>query len=249
MKPEHARKLGRLFVGGPASFEAFKNAKTPEAARDALDKIVRDNEPFIAATVRDLKARGLASPQSSVVDLADDDLMQAGRIGYAEAIKRFNPEEGALPPYAKRWIGSKVARAAAGDSTIHKPEQIRLPASALRAAEMIEAIAGREATAEEMGVTQERLDAWRAQPTVCAIDQVSPVSRIASDDPGPEDLLVLKELASVVDSLPPRQREVIRMIFWEELTPDQVAAELTIPVEVVMDLRDEALAELHACLS
>lgn len=254
MKAEHARKLGRLFVGGPAAFEAFKKARTAEAATKALDRIVRDNEPFIAAVVRDLKAHGLGSPMNSVVELSDDDLLQAARIGYAEAIRKFDPERGALPGYAKKWILSKVTRAANGDATIHKPEQSMIPAAALRAAEMVETLTGRHATAEEMGITEERLAAWQALPRVVGrfregASGMDLFDSAISEDPGPEDLVVCKELAALVDTLPPKPREVLRLLYWEGMILAEVAEELGIPEEVVLDLRDEGLDALHAELS
>jgi len=221
--------------------------------RAALDKIVRDNEPFIQSVVNELKARGLASPAESVAELSDDVLLNAGREGYAEALKHFKPESGALPPYAKRWIMNKVARSAAANSTIHKPEQIRLPAKALRAMDSIYTLTGRQATAEEIGIDPARLAAWRSQPTVVSMEEVSHGiagwDHYTSDEPNPEETLALKELATVVEGLPGRQREVVRLLFWGYKDPEEVAEELDLTVDAVLELRDEALAELHACLS
>jgi RNA polymerase sigma factor (sigma-70 family) len=248
MKAEHARKLGRLFVGGPEAWEAFKGAATPALRRAALDKIVKDNEPFIAACIRDLKTHGLSSPMSAVVDLADDDLMNAGRRGYAEALERFDPEKGALPKYAKDWIRSKVTRTAAKDSTIHIPEQVRIPAASIRAAEAIEAMTGREATAEEMGLTPARLAAWRSQPTVCAMDQVTG-GRVPSEEPNAEDLLALKELGACVDALAPKHRQMMRHLYWDEMSLEEAADEMEITPDQAADLRDEALQELRAFVS
>src|SRR5580658_7896602 len=126
LTPELAKKLGRLFVGGAAAWDAFKEGPYPDAA---LNRIVTDNEPFIRKIVEAMFARGLLSPLSSSIELSVDDLMQAGRIAYCKALSKFDPTKGALPPYAKKWVVNEVARTAANSSTIHKPANVGIKGS------------------------------------------------------------------------------------------------------------------------
>jgi RNA polymerase sigma factor (sigma-70 family) len=253
MTPEMARKLGRLFNGGPAAWEAFSLETDPDKKRNALDRIVRDNEPFIASCVRDLKAKGLSSPQSSVADISDDDLLQAGRRGYVKALERFDPEKGALPKYAKDWIRNEVQRTAGKNETIHKPEQIRIPAKALRKAEAVEAKTGRAATAEEMGLKEDALRSWQLQPTVTSLDEVGPsrplAERMAVDEPNPETLALLSELGDLVnDVLTPKERALVRLMFWEGQSLEEAADELRMTVEDAHDIKASALSSLHSAL-
>jgi RNA polymerase sigma factor (sigma-70 family) len=258
MSPEHARKLGKLFVGGSAAWEAFAHESDPRKRRHALNRIVRDNEPFIIKCVRSLTARG-ASPLSSVATPDFEDALQAGRLGYATAIERFDPELGALPSFAKSWIRNSVQRAISKDKTIHIPEQQKLPKAALDAADRVYAKHGHEATAKEIGgITQTQLDNWRTLPTVVSDEERCTLHsgdcrrvgelrkhEACSQDPDPEELTGLKELQYEVSILPDRERQTMEMLYWEGATIQQVALALRVHVDDAMDIRDSALQTLH----
>ena len=254
LTPELARKLGRLFVGGAAAWDAYKEGPDPGGA---LNKIVRDNEPFVRKIVESMFARGLLSPMSASIELSVDDLMQAGRIAYCRALSKFDPTKGALPPYAKKWVVNEVARTAANSSTIHKPANVGIKASILRKAESIETQYGRPATPEEMGVTSFQYDQWKREATVVPLDislgggpseghSKGPLDWVAIDAPGPEDLATYRELDALVDGLPEPCRSVIECLYWEELSLDQTASTLNLSVERVKGMRTIALGHLRA---
>jgi RNA polymerase sigma factor (sigma-70 family) len=250
-------KLGRMFKGGPDAWDAYKNAPTPHLKRKALNRIVELNTPYIAKCVRSLAERGLASPLSANIDLAFDDLLQAGRRGYVKAIERFDPELGALPDFSKSWIRNEVQRTAAKDATIHKPEQIRLPMAAIRRGEAATARHGQEPTADEMGVTEKQLADWKCQPVVLpavvksgkardlgAPDLADDYSNTPDPSAGPEELCARGELRERVQGLPATERRVLTMLFWDDLTIEQVAKAMKIPLVAAMAVRDAALMAL-----
>lgn len=254
LTPELARKLGRLFNGGAAAWDAYKEGPDPDGA---LNAIVTANEPFIRKIVEAMFARGLLSPLSSSIELSVDDLMQAGRIAYCKALSKFDPTKGALPPYAKKWIVNEVARTAANSSTIHKPANVGIKASILRKAEAIETQYGRPATPEEMGVTQFQYDQWKREATVVPLELQfgggpsdcggkGPLDWVAIDAPGPEDLATYRELDTLVDGLPEPCRSVIECLYWEDMTLEQCAAHLGISTERVKGMRTVALGHLKA---
>jgi RNA polymerase sigma factor (sigma-70 family) len=241
-----------MFVGGAAAWDAYKEGPNPD---QALNKIVRDNEPFIRKTVEAMFARGLLSPLASCMDLSVDDLMQAGRIAYTKALSKFDPTKGALPPYAKKWVVNEVARTAANSSTIHKPANVGIKASILRKAEAIQSQYGREATPAEMGVTDAQYLQWKREATVVPLELsdphsaehgVGPIDFLSIDAPSPEDMTTFRELADLVMQLPEPCRGVVKCLFWEDKTLDQTAAELRISVERVKGLKTIALGHLLA---
>jgi RNA polymerase sigma factor (sigma-70 family) len=258
LTPELARKLGRLFVGGAAAWDAFKEGPTETSREQALNRIVTDNEPFIRKIVESMFARGLLSPLSSSIELSVDDLMQAGRIAYCKALSKFDPTKGALPPYAKKWVVNEVARTAANSSTIHKPANVGIKGSILRKAEAIETQYGRPATPEEMGVTSFQYDQWKREATVTPLElefgggpsdanhSKGPLDWVAIDAPGPEDLTTFRELDALVHELPEPCRSVVYCLYWDDMTLDYTAKHLGISTERVKGFRTVALGHLRA---
>ena len=255
MDPDHVRKLGTKFVGGRLAWEAFAEELDPAKKRQALDKIVRDNQAFIEHTVSQMLSKGLSSPMSACLDLDRNDLIQAGRRGYVRALERFDPAKGALPPFARTWIRKEVRRTAATDATIHKPEQIGLPAAALRRDEAVMAKHGRHATAEEMGITEKQYLAWKSQPYVVPLfgghtpgtdkHDWSYIDHVATEQPNPEEQYLTNELATLQANLLPMEREVIRRLFWADETPEQVSKALSLDLDEVDAIKEEALRSLR----
>lgn len=258
LTPELAKRLGRMFQGGAKAWDQYKEAPTDKARDEALNKIVTDNEPFIRKAVEAMFARGLLSPLASTLELSVDDLMQAGRIAYTRALAKFDPSKGALPPYAKKWVINEVARTAASSSTIHKPANVGVKAKTLRKAEAIESQYGRQATPEEMGLTEAQYLRWKKEAIVVPLEAHAepldgaraggngPIDYLAVDSPSPEDLTTFRELGALVEQLPEPCQGVVKALYWDDMTLDGAAAHLRISVERVKGLRTIALGHLRA---
>jgi len=76
-------------------------------------------------------------------------------------------------------------------------------------------------------------------------------SQIAEDPAAAEELSGVDELADLtlaLSSLPSRLRLVLYLLFYEELTPAQVAARLDVTEETVRALRDAGLSKMRLAL-
>lgn len=65
-------------------------------------------------------------------------------------------------------------------------------------------------------------------------DDDDPLEHVVDDEPGPEELAWLNEheqiVHSAVDALPPKQRQAVSMAFLEDMTHEQVARALDVPL-------------------
>lgn len=250
-------------------WRAYKAETDTKKKNRILTKLLQDNEGFIAMNVRRLMRRGLVSPRISVAELQIEDLLQAARIAYITALNRFDPSKGAFPPFANMWIRHEVQQAAIGETTIRKPKESGLPYEALKKMASIRAQHGREATAEELGITDEELDQWRSEPVVSSY-HVDPSHTSGGDgvrftyevgaqgltssqpwlsaeekDLNPEDLTWLREIRGSVERLPDLQRKVIEGLYFTDKTVSKLLSELGIQCSTMYEVRDAALAELR----
>jgi len=208
-------------------------------------------------------ARRLHQQLSTEVSL--DDLVSAGSIGLMRAAESFDPSRGlafsthALP----RVKGAMLDDLRAQD---HMPRSARRKARAMNAAR--EAVAQRDngvavssEVATELGVDVETLWQWDAE---LAASQSISLDRgpsfdgegegsqweIGADEPLADDMVEQKEMAerlrAALEELPARERQVLALYYYEELTQQQIGQVLGVTESRVSQLRSQEIARLQS---
>lgn len=169
-----------------------------------------------------------------------DDLAQVAMVGLVNAVDRFDPSFGTpFPAYATPTILGEIKRHFRDRGwAIHVPRSLQ-ETSALtrRADEELTQRLGRLPTVEELaeflGLDVELVAesaalgaAYRAQSTDRDREQLgaSPVDQMGGDDAGFDLTLDLIDLKRIFDSRPERERKILYLRFFEDLTQREVAA-------------------------
>lgn len=144
-----------------------------------------------------------------------DDLMQAGRIGVLRALRKFDPARGAWSPYARQWIFAEMNRGVVeARPQVHMKarwSKAMLSKATRRRANAISVCAGRRATAEELGISEERLEAGRFRhAAIFSYEEGVP------DDGAPLDPGVLLSIISHPDGCTgaARSETILSKGFW-----------------------------------
>jgi RNA polymerase sigma-B factor len=238
-----------------AEHAAFTDLR--DGRRGAREEMVERYLPL----VRHLARRYAHTPEPL------EDLVQVGTIGLLHAIDRFDIDSGnAFTTFAVPTILGEIRRHFRDKTwSVHVPRPLKqLAADARVAAREFEAASGRSPTAAEiadhLGVDVERLLDARM-----AADAQYPDSLDAPRDDGDDDLPSLEHqvgdedprlgeteaavaLSQITSSLAPRDREILRLRFEQDLLQREIAERVGISqMQVSRRLRD-ALELLHAQL-
>lgn len=233
-----------------ARFDEYRRT----GAEDLRNRLVADHRSVGQAIARRFAGRG--EPL--------DDLEQVAMIGLVKAVERFDPSMGvpfvgyAVPTITgelrrhfrdRTWV-LKVSRRA-------KDLHVQLPAAIERLAVQL----GRSPTPAELAESLGRsldevldaLDAESAYRTVSTdtMEGSFAADRSLSRAPTTEltdadDRMVVHDL---LDSLPVREREIVRLRFFEDLSQPEIAARIGISQVHVSRLLRRSLDHLHALAS
>jgi RNA polymerase sigma-B factor len=193
-----------------------------------------------------------------------EDLRQTARLGLVKAVDRYEPDR-ANPfiPYAVATVIGEIKRYLRDTSwRLRVPRGIKdLALRLCRAVDELPQQLGRSPTVPELAEyldasEEEVLEAIEVAQTRSAPSLDQPAGDegdavlgdfVTDRSPGeePENLIVLPEL---VQRLPRREREIIRMRYVEELTQDEIAARIGISQMHVSRLLRRALDRMRAQL-
>ena len=226
----------------PSSFSA--SASTPPSPE--LEEIVAANTGLV---------RSVAQRLSLIYGEELEDLMQIGYIGLLKAAERFEPERGfRFSTYAVPLIAGEIRSQMRDGGRVKVSRELKSDAARVRRAENDFCLAhGRSPKLTELaaasGLTAERvLEALQAYEAMHDIqsDEVLAVQSGAIDE---EELSVTRlDLAAALEKLPPRQRQVMVLRYYRDMTQQQVAEAVGISQVQVCRLEKRALAALAARL-
>ena len=234
-----------------------------EICPENTDQIVQEFSPMIKYVANRIALR--LPPHIEV-----DDLVSVGAIGLMDAIEKYDPTRGAkFKTYAEfRVRGSILDELRSLDWV---PRSVRQKASKLDAvANTLQSKLGRppedEEMAEEMGVTLDELfntiNETRNMPLLSLDDLGIPSASgdkqslldtlEGKGDVDPQTQLRLSELksliASAIDSLPEKERLMVSLYYYEELTMKEIGEVLGITESRISQIHSKAVYRLRTKL-
>lgn len=230
----------------------------------ALEKLTKANLRFVVSVAKQYQNQGLS--------LAD--LINEGNIGLIKAAKRFDETRGfKFISYAVWWIRQAILQALAEQSRI-----VRLPLNRVGTLHKIGKVSSRleqglgrepspEEIAKELELTEgEVADTLKISNSHLSLDAPFSVSEdnslidVLEDEfqPSPDESLLKDslrvEIEKALDSLTPREAEVINLYFGlngeKALTLEEIGARFSLTRERVRQIKEKAIRRLrHASRS
>ncbi len=230
----------------------------------ALENLTKANLRFVVSVAKQYQNQGLS--------LAD--LINEGNIGLIKAAKRFDETRGfKFISYAVWWIRQAILQALAEQSRI-----VRLPLNRVgtlhkigKVSSSLEQAYGREPSADEIAnelalTESEVTDTLKISNTHLSLDAPFSSSEdnslidVLEDEyqPSPDEALLkqslMAEIEKALDTLTPREAEVINLYFGlnheKALTLEEIGARFSLTRERVRQIKEKAIRRLrHASRS
>lgn len=207
----------------------------------ARNRLVEQNLSLVHCAARRVHRRAASGTQY-------DDLLSAGALGLLQAVERFDPAQG--------WRLSTFAMLRIQGAMLdHLRQETGVPRTRLtrarqisRARARVEGRLGRRArgteVARELGIAAEEYHAWDREGSQAVVALTPDLS--ASLPSGPrEHPRGPQWLVEAVDRLPERERKVITLGFYEDLSGKEIATILGVSESRVSQLRNRALSRLR----
>lgn len=232
---------------------------TAEQTVDQINPRVEAGLPFVEAL-----ARRVAATMPHSIDLGD--LVQDGVIGLIDAAKRFEESRGIkFETFAERRVRGAMIDALRKDAWPRGVRRVRRELEAAR--EKLRLSLGHEPSladlAAAVGSDEERLG--KVIVRINTIEQTSPLSCADNIDESqlPQVLVpveserpdaayerkeVQDRVRGAIASLPPRERRVIALYYYGEVTMKEIGAELGVNESRVSQLHARALRRLREAL-
>ena len=231
------------------TYQLIRDAQ--QGDREARERLVEENTGLVSMSARKFSGGSCEF----------EDLMQIGYMGLLKAIDRFDPDFGVMfSTYAVPMIIGEIRRYLRDDGKIKMSRQLKQDVKLLKAAEeefMHEK--GRSPRVGELAEALQRTpeevaEILEAKNTLCGI--VSLDGELFSEATGPSPQLVsdkdeadLIDLKNVIGKLGDRERRIIIMRYFEDLTQQQTGARLGISQVQVSRIEKKVLEKMKNNLS
>ena len=222
-----------------------------EGDRDACEQAVLENNGLIWSVVRRYYGRGVEP----------DDLYQLGCLGFLKAIRGFDFSYGTcFSTYAVPKIAGEIRRFLRSEGMVKVSRPIReLAWKAYAVRERLERENGRDPTlaeiAGELDVTVEEIvEAMESGAEVESLQKtiyqgenhdISLMDRIPEKENGQEKLLNRIFLEELLGRLPAKERQLIYMRYFQDMTQAQIAGKLGISQVQVSRMEKKILRQMR----
>ena len=233
-------------LDAPALLEAAKAGDN-----DACERLLIDNSGLIWSVARRYYGRGVDP----------EDLYQLGCLGFLKAIRGFDTEYGTqFSTYAVPKIAGEIRRFLRDDGAVKvsRGTKERAMSLRLRRQELTQRL-GREPTVGELaqatGLEPEDIAAAdTAMLSVASLQGESgedgfSLEAVLGDGGIEDDLLEKLALRHAIDQLPERERMVVLLRFYKNLTQDRVSKVLGVSQVQVSRIERRAVAHLREALT
>ncbi|MFD0854359.1 SigB/SigF/SigG family RNA polymerase sigma factor, partial [Actinomadura adrarensis] len=193
-----------------------------------------------------------------------EDILQAGYVGLVKALDRFDPGKGPFPGYARSMILGEVKRHFRDTTwSVHVPRRIQELRSRLAhaAGQLTQDGAGtptHRELADHLGLNEEEAlqaeragDAYRCLSLDAPLDHADGASlldTIGHDDEQLELAVDLHALRQLLNQLPERERNILLMRFYGNMSQSEIAQRLGISQMHVSRLLRRTLDDLRRAL-
>ena len=222
-----------------------------EAARggdnDACERMMEENAGLIWSVVRRYYGRG-TDPE---------DLYQLGCLGFLKAVRGFDPAFGCqFSTYAVPKIAGEIRRFLRDDGAVKVSRGLKERAGSIRSArERLALDLGREPTlselAEETGLEAEDIAAAEEANLPVASLQMEAgedgftLESMLGTDGMEEGVVERLALRGAIDALPERERQVIFLRYYKNLTQDKTAKVLGVSQVQISRIERKAMEHLR----
>ena len=230
---------------------ALETASLLEAARggdnDACEKLMEDNAGLIWSVVRRYYGRG-TDPE---------DLYQLGCLGFLKAVRGFDPAFGCqFSTYAVPKIAGEIRRFLRDDGAVKVSRSVKERALTIRQArDRLSHTLGREPTlselSQETGLESEEIAAAEEASLPVASLQMEAgeegftLESMLGTEGMEEGVVERLALQGAIDSLPERERQVILLRYYKNLTQDRAARVLGVSQVQVSRIERKAVEHLR----
>lgn len=217
---------------------------------DACERLMEENAGLIWSIVRRYYGRGVDP----------EDLYQLGCLGFLKAVRGFDPAYGCqFSTYAVPKISGEIRRFLRDDGAVKVSRGVKERAMAIRLArDRLGHSLGREPTlselAEETGFEPEEIAAAdEASLPVTSLQMEAgedgfTLENVLGTDGMGESVVERLALRGAIDSLPEREKQVIFLRYYKNLTQDRTAKVLGVSQVQVSRIERKAVEHLRAKL-
>lgn len=213
---------------------------------EACTRLMEENAGLIWSIVRRYYGRGVDP----------DDLYQLGCLGLLKAVRGFDPNFGCqFSTYAVPKIAGEIRRFLRDDGTVKVSRGVKEQAGSIRAArERLCSANGREPTlselAEETGLEPEEIAVAEtaAGPVTSLQMEVGDgftLESVLGTDGIEEGIVEQLSLRAAIDSLPQRERTVVLLRYFKNLTQDRTARVMGVSQVQVSRIEKKAMEQLR----